>query len=83
VFRSVVLPPSNRSGEVLVVEGVLRVRRLPGFLGPDGRLVPELVEVRVEGERVNGPSARFQPIAAGTFTASARSRSAYTSVNFA
>jgi hypothetical protein len=35
-----------------VVDGVLRVRRLPGFVGPDGLMVSALLAVCVEADRV-------------------------------
>jgi hypothetical protein len=51
VFRSVVLPPGDHAGEVLVVEGVLRVTLHPAIRGLGG--VEELPAlVRVVAERV-------------------------------
>jgi hypothetical protein len=52
VFRSVVLPAGAQGGEVLVVEGVLRVVRHDGFVGADGVVVPPMVQLRVEADRV-------------------------------
>jgi hypothetical protein len=52
VCRTVVLPPGNHPGDMLVVEGVLRVVRHKAFRGPDGAIVPAVVQLRIEADRV-------------------------------
>jgi hypothetical protein len=48
----VLLPAGNHAGEVLIVEGVLRVSRHQAIRGPGGVEVPVLVQLRVVAERV-------------------------------
>jgi hypothetical protein len=52
VCRSVVLPPGNHAGSVLVIEGVLRMSRHTGFIGAGGVEVPPLVQLRVLADKV-------------------------------
>jgi hypothetical protein len=52
VCRTVLLPGGNHAGEVLIVEGVLRVSRHQAIRGPGGVEVAALVQLRIVAEKV-------------------------------